>query len=144
MMRSNSTLALSLFLVFASGTVVGALGYRSYTLSTVSAKNPQPKSPEDMRREYVDEMHRRLGLEPAQVQRLETILDETRAKFREIRERSRPEFKAIQDNQTAEITAMLTPAQQVEYEKFRKERDDKRRAEQREKDAKDKSSKPHR
>ena len=143
MMRSNSTLALSLFLVFASGTVVGALGYRSYSLATVSAKSPQPKSPEDLRREYVAEMRRRLSLEPSQVQRLETILDETRAKFRELRERSRPEFKAIQDNQTAEISAMLTPAQQVEYEKFRKERDEKRKAEQREKDAKEKAKSGH-
>lgn len=129
MMRSNSTLALSLILVFASGTVVGALGYRSYALSTVSAKSP-PKSPEDYRREYISEMHHRLGLEAAQVQKLETILDETRAKFRELRERSKPEMKMIQDNQTAEINAMLTPAQQVEYEKFRKERDEKRKADQ--------------
>lgn len=137
MMRSNSTLALSLILVFASGTVVGALGYRSYSLNTVSAKNP-PKSPEDYRREYIGEMQRRLGLQTQQVQKLETILDETRVKFRELRERSKPEMKAIQDAQTAEINAMLTPAQQVEYEKFRKEREDKRKAEQKEKEQKDK------
>ncbi|QOY90475.1 hypothetical protein [Paludibaculum fermentans] len=138
MMRSNSTLALSLILVFASGTVVGALGYRSYSLNTVSAKNPPPKSPEDYRREYIGEMQHRLSLQTEQVQKLETILDETRVKFRELRERSRPEMKAIQDAQTAEINAMLNPAQQVEYEKFRKERDDKRKAEQKEKEQKDK------
>ncbi len=137
MMRSNSTLALSLILVFFIGTVVGALGYRSYSLNTVSAKNP-PKSPEDYRREYISEMQHRLSLRTEQVQKLETILDETRVKFRELRERSRPEMKAIQDAQTAEINAMLNPAQQVEYEKFRKERDDKRKAEQKEKEQKDK------
>ncbi|MBN9663490.1 MAG: hypothetical protein J0H49_35145 [Acidobacteria bacterium] len=138
MMRSNSTLALSLILVFASGTVVGALGYRSYSLNTVSAKNPPPKSPEDYRREYIAEMQRRLSLQTQQVQKLETILDETRVKYRELRERSKPEMKAIQDAQTAEINAMLTPPQQAEYEKFRKEREEKRKAEQREKEQKDK------
>ncbi len=136
MKRSNLSLVLSLFLVFGSGAVVGALGHRYYMASAVKAAPPAPKSPEDYRKAYTDEMRQRLTLSQAQTERLSEILDETRDKFRALREKHRPETKAIQDEQVANINAMLTPTQQKEYAKMRAEREAKRQAEAKERESK--------
>ena len=129
MRRSNLSLALSLLVVFASGAVVGVLGHRYYSLNTVVAKGA-PKSPEEYRKQYMGEMQSRLKLDTAQEQKLAQILDETREKFRVHRDKTRPEMKAIQDEQVARINEMLNPGQQLEYAKMRKERDDKRKADE--------------
>ena len=130
MRRSNASLALSLILVFASGAVVGALGYRYYSLNAVIANRQPPRNPDEYRRAFIAEMKSRLKLSDAQFQSLDAILDNTRARVRDLREKQRPEMKAIQDEQTAQINAMLTPAQQTEYALMRKERDDKRQADE--------------
>ncbi len=134
MRRSNLSLVLSLLVVFASGAVVGALGHRYYALNTVVAKEG-PKSPEEYRRLYMSEMHSRLKLNADQEQKLAKILDETRDKFRAQREKARPEMKAIQDEQVARINEMLSPEQQTEYDKLRKERDEKRKADEKAREA---------
>lgn len=124
----NRNLAISLTLVFLSGLALGALGYRYYIQKTaVARENHPPRSPKEFRAAYTTEMQSRLKLSNDQVKRLTTILDETEAKYREVRERTRPEMKAIQDGQVAAINAMLTPDQQNEYAKMRKERDDRRK-----------------
>lgn len=134
MRRSNLSLVLSLLLVFASGAVVGALGHRYYSLNTVVAKGV-PKSPEEYRKEYMAEMQSRLKLDSSQEHKLAQILDDTREKFRLHREKTRPEMKAIQDEQVARINDMLSPAQQTEYARMRKERDDKRKADEKAREA---------
>ena len=128
MRRSTLSVVLSLVLVFASGTVVGALAHRYYALNTVSAKST-PKTPEEMRQAYMTEMQSRLKLSSEQTVKLGEILDETRQKFRDLREKHRPEMRAIQDGQVERINAMLSAQQQAEYAQMRKERDAKRKAE---------------
>lgn len=128
MRRSNLALALSLLVVFASGVVVGVVGdrYLRGTGRTVKAT----RSPEEYRRAYVEEMNRRLKLTPEQLEGLNRILDETREQFRQLREKQRPEIKALQDAQTARINALLTPEQQEEYARMRKEREERRKQEE--------------
>jgi hypothetical protein len=128
MTRSKWSLALALALVFASGIVAGALGYRYYDRYYDRKADAPPKSPEEFRRAYVSAMRSRLRLSESQVKQLEVILDDTRDKFRDFREKQRPEMKAIQDEQTARISAMLDVAQRQEYEKMRRERDERRKA----------------
>lgn len=128
MKRSAASLALSLILVFASGVVVGALGYKSLGPSEQKKDNP-PRTPEEFRKAYLAEMKARLKLSEEQVQKLNTILDETREKYRQLREKQRPEMKAIQEGQTSEINSMLSAGQQQEYAKMRREREEKKKAE---------------
>jgi hypothetical protein len=128
MKRSPASLALSLILVFASGVAVGALGYRSWQQQD-QKENRRPRTPEEYRNAYVKEVKTRLKLSDEQVSKLNRILDETREKYRALREKQRPEMKAIQDGQTSEINAMLTAEQQQEYEKMRREREEKKKAE---------------
>lgn len=130
MRKSNLVLVLSLLVVFASGVVVGVVGDRYLGEPARAAK--APRSPEEYRRAYVEEMNRRLKLSPDQLAELNRILDETREQFRQLREKQRPEVKALQDAQTAKINAILTPDQQEEYSRMRKEREEKRKREEKE------------
>jgi hypothetical protein len=124
----NRNLVISLTLVFLSGLAAGALGYRYYAQKTAITKPDRPPwNPKDFRKAYTQEMTDRLKLSAEQVARLNSILDETEAKFKDFRERTKPEMKTIQDDQVTAINAMLTPAQQSEYEKMRKEREERRR-----------------
>ena len=63
MKRGNLTIALSLALVFLSGAAVGAFSSRLFSTTAVSAEvQPKRKTPEDYRREYIDEMRAGSGL----------------------------------------------------------------------------------
>jgi phosphorylcholine metabolism protein LicD len=127
MNRTAAPLALYLALVFVSGIAVGALGYRYYATQTSSAKT-RPRTPEEFRAHYLKDMQTRLKLSSPQLADLEKILDETRNKFREVREKYAPEMKAIQDEQVSRINSILSPEQQAEYAKMRQEREERRKA----------------
>lgn len=119
---SRKTIALYVGLVFVSGAVLGVFGDRLYTVTTVTkAKNAKP-SPEEFRRGYLGFMQKRLGLTDAQVTHLGLILDETRARMNEVHDRTIPEQQEIQKSQSEKIRALLTPAQQAEYDVVIKER----------------------
>lgn len=128
--QSNLSLVLSMVLVFASGTVVGAVGFRYYNQRESGARQRSPRSPDDYRNSYSKEMKTRLKLSDQQTHQLEGILDETRNQFRELREKHRPEFRALQDAQTEKINSMLNSEQQAEYTRMRAERDARRKAEE--------------
>ena len=121
MRRTTLTTALYLALVFLSGAVVGAFALRLYTLKSGSASNP--KTPEEYRRQYVAEMRTRLKLTEQQVSQLVPILDETRGRYHELKEKNRPALKVIQDDQVAKIRSILNGDQIAEYEKLRVERE---------------------
>jgi DNA anti-recombination protein RmuC len=124
-MRRNTLITgLYLVLLFLSGIAVGVFGLRLYTLNSVRA-SVRP-SPEEFRRKYVEEMRTRLKLTDDQASKLGPILDETGRQFRELREKHRPELKAIQDEQTEKIRALLTEAQQAAFSRFQEEREKQR------------------
>lgn len=133
MKRSSLSLVLSLVLVFASGVIVGALGHRYF--GGHAKQDNRPKTPEEYRQAYLKEMQSRLKLSADQTRKLNEILDETRARYRELRERDRqrPELKSIQEWQTAQVNAILSPEQQAEYDKMRREREEKKKAQENEK-----------
>ena len=119
---SRKSIALYVGLVFVSGAVLGVFGDRLYTVTTVTkAKNAKP-SPEEFRRGYLGFMQKRLTLTDSQVTRLGLILDETRARMNEVNERTIPEQKEIQKTQSDKIRALLSPAQQTQYDVVVKER----------------------
>jgi hypothetical protein len=116
-----------LLLVFASGIVVGGFAHRLYMIKSVSAV-VSPRTAKEYREKYLGEMRVRLKLNDEQVQQLGAVLDETRQRYRELHDRlMRPDAKLLQQEQTEKIRALLTPEQQAEYEKYREERDSRRR-----------------
>jgi hypothetical protein len=125
--RSQLSIALSLFAVFGSGIVVGAYGYHSYTTKTVAAtvKAPGKRDPDEWRRKYIEELRSRLKMDGQQVSSLNEILDETRARFKDLKEDQKHQTDRIRAEHSEKVRAMLTPAQRPEYDKFRAERDQK-------------------
>ncbi len=111
-----------LLLVFASGMAVGAFGLHLYNARSVRA-GTRPRTPDEYRKRYMGEMQTRLTLSEEQAAKLNSILDQTRNKFDELRERSKPETDAIQKGQIEQINGILTETQRAEYEKLRKERE---------------------
>ena len=126
MKLSRAAITLYLGIVFASGGVLGFYANRLYAVSAGTPR-PAPKNPEEFRKGLVSFYKSRLQLTDDQIQKLELILDEAnaqyQAQFKQERENSRPELNRIHMEQVDRIKAMLTPAQQPEYEKMLKERE---------------------
>lgn len=125
-MRSKWSLPVYLSLVFVSGAGVGVFGHRLFTAQTVIAKRP-PFNHSEARKRYIDDHQSRLKLTDGQVTKLTTILDETRGRYKQARDKMDPEMKRIQQDQRNQTREILTPEQRVEYEKMLEERDSKRR-----------------
>jgi hypothetical protein len=110
MRNSKWAAALIAILLFACGAVVGALADRYIAMGSVTAKTS-----EDFRHRYVSEMQSRLKLTPAQVAQLETILDQTKAKYKAVRDGYRPQMLKIKQDQITRVESILTPAQVPAY-----------------------------
>jgi hypothetical protein len=121
MTRKNLPIAFYLLLVFVSGSVVGALGYRTYNPPTARTVN-SPPSLSEFRRHYIDESRTRLGLSDDQVGKLTAILDETESRFGQARERENQEIRQIREEHFTRVRMILTPEQLPKYETLRKER----------------------
>lgn len=140
MRKSNLATVAYLTLVFLSGAVVGGLAHRLYTMRSVSAST-MPKTPEEFRRRYVEEMKSRLHLNVDQLSKLNAVLDETHQKFQDLRERNKPHYEAIQqeqklireqqkalhEDQVARIRAILSDQQRDEYGRMQAEREQRRK-----------------
>jgi len=122
MTRKNIPIAFYLLLVFVSGSVVGALGYRTYNPPTARSISAPP-SPSEWRRQYIDESRTRLSLTDDQVAKLTTILDQTEARFRQAREGENQEIRQIREDHFERVRTILTAEQLPKYEKLHQERE---------------------
>ena len=121
-MKRNQVMAAAFAaLLFLSGVAVGALGHRYYAPPSVLA------GPEVARHKYVQEMQDRLKLTPAQVTQLETIMHETKAKTRAVRDSIHPQMLQIKQDHIARVRSILTPEQIPVYEKLVAEREQRSR-----------------
>jgi hypothetical protein len=132
MQRNQLAAAAFAALLFAGGAAVGALGHRYYAATSVNAASTAA-SPEVARHRYVQEMQDRLKLTPAQITQLETILHETKAKTRAVRDSYQPQMLKIKQDHVERVKAILTPEQIPAYEKLVAEREQRSR-EQEERD----------
>jgi hypothetical protein len=122
MTRKTLPIAFYLLLVFVSGSVVGALGYRTYNPPTARSVSA-PLPPDEWRRRYIDETRSRLSLTDDQVDKLRAMLDQTEMRFREARERENQEIRQIGEDHYQRVRTMLTPEQLPKYEKLHQERE---------------------
>ena len=121
MKRWNLPIAVYLFVVFVSGGVVGALGYRMY--SPPAAHSEPHVSPEAWRKQYLDELRTRVNLTPDQMQRMNAIMDEDHDSFNHARENHHQQIEKIKEDHRAKVRAILTAEQLPKYEQFRTELD---------------------
>ena len=121
MKRWNPPIALYLFLVFISGALVGALGYRTY--KPPSASTSTRVSPEEFRRQYLQEIKTRVNLSDEQLEKVNGILDETRTRFHDARDKHNQIVKQIGEEQRAKMRAIMAPEQLPKAEQFWQDRD---------------------
>jgi len=125
MKRWTLPIALYMFVVFVSGAVLGALGYRLYSPPTArSGTGGNPKlTPEEWRRQNIEEMRQKLNLSPDQLQKVNTVYDETHSRFEAAHQGHNQVVKQIREEHVAKIRALLTPEQLPTYEQLRAERE---------------------
>jgi len=123
MKRWTLPIALYLFVVFVSGSVLDALGYRLYNPPTTKSNAAPKLSPEEWRRQNKEEMRLKLNLAPDQVQKLNTVYDETHSRFEAAHNTHNQVVKQIREEHVSKIRALLTPEQLPKYEQLRAERE---------------------
>jgi hypothetical protein len=123
MKRWSLPIAVYLFVVFLSGSVLGALGYRLYKPETTSTGASTRLSPEEWRRKNIEEMRQKLGLSPEQLQKLNEVYDETHSRFEAAHETHNQVVKQIREEHVAKIRSLLTSEQLPKYEQLRAERE---------------------
>lgn len=114
MKRNQWAAALLSLLLFLSGAAVGALAHRYYATTTVSAKT----AAETFREHYLQEMKSKLNLSDGQVKQLDAILDDTKAKYKTVRDQYRPQMLSIKNEQISRVKAILNPDQVPAYERI--------------------------
>jgi hypothetical protein len=100
-------------LLFGCGAICGALAQRYFSAAVVNAKTS-----EDFRHNYVSEMKSKLNLTQDQVNKLEVILDETKAQYKAVRDQTHPALLKIKEEQIARVKSILTPQQASIYERL--------------------------
>jgi hypothetical protein len=105
-------------LLFFGGAAVGVLANRYYTATEVSAKTS-----ETYRQHYVAEMESKLKLTPSQVKRLEAIMDDTKAKYKAVRDSYKPAILQVKNEHIALVKSMLTAQQIPGYEQLLSDRE---------------------
>jgi hypothetical protein len=122
MKRWTLPIALYLFVVFVSGSVLGALGYRLYSPPTTKSNAPK-LSPEEWRRQNIEEMRQKLNLTPEQLQKVNGIYDETHSRFEAAHETHNQVVKQIREEHVSKIREVLSSEQLPKYEQLRAERE---------------------
>lgn len=119
MRRNQWAAALLAFLLFCCGAAVGALGHRFYSATTVNANDP--------RQRYLADMKSKLNLTEAQVAQFDAILDDTKAKYKAVRDSYRPAMLKIKADHIDRIKSILTAQQFDNYRRIVAEREQKTR-----------------
>jgi hypothetical protein len=122
MPRSKANTALYLTLVFGSGALVGVVSHRLYETSTVNANTTPPRSMEEFRKRYFEQM-RKWGVNDQQIDRIREILDEAKEKYDDLHAKEKPMRDQIQKEQIEAVRSILTDSQRAEYDKWRAERE---------------------
>jgi hypothetical protein len=68
-----------------------------------------------------------LGLDGAQREQVNKILEETRSEFRELQKQTQPQFQALRETSQNKIRAVLNDEQRAKYDEFIQSQEERRR-----------------
>ena len=122
MLRSKINTVLYLSLVFGSGALVGVISHRLYETTTVNANTVPPRSMDEFRKRYFEQM-RKWGVNDQQLDRIREILDDAKDKYDAVHAKEKPMRDQIQKEQVEAVRSTLTDTQRAEYDKWRAERE---------------------
>ena len=119
MRRNQWAAAFFALLLFCGGAAVGALAQRFYSATTVNANDP--------RQRYLTDMKSKLNLTDQQVAQFDAILDDTKAKYKAVRDSYRPAMLKIKADHIDRIKSILSADQFATYQRIVAEREQKTR-----------------
>jgi len=105
-------------LVFLAGAATGVVGTRIAIRHWVRSAIDRPQMVQTL---IERRLQRRLQLDANQQAQVHQILTDTRGRLKSLRQDYRPQFVLVVSNADAEISALLTPAQQQRFEKMKRE-----------------------
>ena len=105
-------------LIFLAGVAVGVVGTRVAIRHWMRTAIQRPETVQTL---VERRLKWRLRLDATQQAQVHEILTGTREQFAELRREYRPQVMVIVSNADAQISAVLTPAQQQRYERFKEE-----------------------
>ncbi len=118
MVANRNKALLIIFSAFSLGVLTGIL-----VMNLVPHRNPgAAPGPAGV----MDELAREVKLDSGQRTQVEQILAETRQKFESLQDQTRPQFNEIRQASRARIRAVLTPEQQARYDEWNRKRDARR------------------
>jgi len=103
-------------LVFLAGAVAGVVGTRIAIRHWMRSALQRPQMVQML---IEHRLKRQLRLDTNQQAQVHQILTDARGQFRGLRQEYRPQVVLIVSNADAEISALLTPAQQEQFEKMK-------------------------
>jgi len=107
---------LLLALVFFAGLAVGVVGTRVVVRRVVQQALAHP---ERLQSQMERNLTRKLRLDNGQQVKLHEILSDARRQLGDVRREFQPRAALVLSNANEKITALLTPAQEARYEKFK-------------------------
>ena len=125
-MKTRTTAAIALTVVFLGGLVIGIAGDRAFLV--LRGRLPMRHGPsERMVSHLVDRLDHELKLTPAQRTSVAEILKRGRARIDTIYGGIRPQVRAQMDSTSAEIEKVLTPEQRTKFAELRAKMESHRR-----------------
>lgn len=128
--RATATSAVVLILVFVSGALVGgAVNSRTGGVSSLSAE-PSAETEAASRRQPRPPMYEQVGISDAQRVSIDSIVVDTRNRYREQRARYEVQYLALRDSAREAIKGVMTEDQRDRYDSLLQASDDRRAARQ--------------
>ncbi|MEP6715512.1 MAG: hypothetical protein ABJC09_08040 [Terriglobia bacterium] len=122
MPRSRFSAAVYVFLVFASGILVGIVSYRLYDAKSVTATAAAPRTMEQYRKQFLAEMRQKVGTNETQTAQINQVLDETKHRFDLLHAQEKPSHEKLDRERIENIRAILSDPQKIAYDKWRDDR----------------------
>ena len=105
-------------LVFLAGMAAGVVGTRVFIRHWVSSAIQRPENVQILMERN---LRRQLHLDARQRVEVHRILTEARVQLRDLRKEYRPQVVAVLTNTEAQISTVLTPEQQAQFERMQQE-----------------------
>src|SRR6266545_1759542 len=115
---SKWKIVLYLAAIFCAGTVSGWV----IAAKTTKEKMFAPPRPEEIGASLRERLHARLNLTPAQAQQVDAIIARSSAEMKSMHEEHLKRIRQGVSNRNVQITAVLTPGQQKQFEEIERER----------------------
>ena len=133
---SKSKLVLYLAAIFAAGGISGWV----VAAKTTKEKIFSPPAPKEISMHFCDRLSSKMDFSPEQSQKIQAISERYAKEFDTLRREHGKRIRLAISNRNAQITAILTPEQQSQFEQLERERRENRERDRNKERARDRES----